>query len=87
MYVLKTKTWQGKYKNNDFQSEYVQCMSSDCDQNPYRNLQQNVSDALKDLQGISYWNEYFKKLHNYLVSRVQALFIVSLASIRRLLRF
>ena len=29
---------------------------SNSDQNPYRNLQQNVSDAFKDLQGISYWN-------------------------------
>ena len=29
------------------------CMSNS-DQNPYRNLQQNVSDALKDLRGISY---------------------------------
>ena len=27
---------------------------SSSDQNPYRNLQQNVSDAFKDLQGISY---------------------------------
>ena len=52
-YVLKTKTWQGTYKNNNFQSEYYVCMSNS-DQNPYGNLQQNVSDALKDLQGISY---------------------------------
>ena len=37
---------------------------SNSDQNPYRNLQQNVSDAFKDLQGISYWNEYLK---NYIL--------------------
>ena len=33
---------------------------SNSDQNPYRNLQQNVSDAFKDLQGILYWNDFFK---------------------------
>ena len=37
---------------------------SNSDQNPYRNLQQNVSDAFKDLQGISYRNGCLK---NYIL--------------------
>ena len=48
-YILKLKL--GKEHTNTIT---FKVNMSNSDQNPYRNLQQNVSDAFKDLQGISY---------------------------------
>ena len=48
-YVLKLKLGKEHTKTITFKVNM-----SNSDQNPYRNLQQNVSDAFKDLQGISY---------------------------------
>ena len=58
-YALKLKLGKEHTKTITFKVNM-----SNSDQNPYRNLQQNVSDAFKDLQGISYWNEYLK---NYIL--------------------